>query len=85
MDKSSFEKQLKKEVIIMKKMRGIVDPISLGFILSAVIFGVGVTTTGNNAVESDRVAKAKVEASQEVTVQHATIPKVQGSHTIYDY
>ncbi len=69
----------------MKKMRGVVDPISLGFILSAVIFGVGVTTTGNNAVESNRVAKAKVVVSQEVTVQHATAPKVQSSHAIYDY
>jgi hypothetical protein len=72
-------------MIIMKKMRGVVDPISLGFILSAVIFGVGVTTTGNNPVEGDRVAKAKVEASQEVTVQHATAPKAQSSHAIYDY
>ena len=84
MDKLSSEKQLKKEVIIMKKMRGVVDPISLGFILSAVIFGVGVTTTGNNAVEGG-VTKAKVEVSQEVTVQHATAPKAQSSHAIYDY
>jgi len=68
----------------MKKMHGVVDPISLGFILSAVIFGVGVTT--NSAVEGDRVAKAKVESSQAVTIQHATAPKVQqGSHAIYNY
>jgi multisubunit Na+/H+ antiporter MnhC subunit len=69
----------------MKKMRGFVDPISLGFILSAVVFGVGVTT-GNKTVENNRVAKAKVESSQQITVKHVTTPKVQqDNHAVYDY
>lgn len=65
-------------------MRGVVDPISLGFILSAVIFGVGVSTSSK--VEGDKITKAKSESSQEMTVQHVTAPKVQeGDHAIYAY
>ena len=69
----------------MKKMQGVVDPISLGFILSGLIFGVGVTTTTNNDIEAGKVAKAKVETSQTVTVKHAVKPAQPSQHSIYDF
>ncbi len=73
------------KVIIMKKMRGIVDPISLGFILSTLIVGIGVTTTNNN-IETGNIAKVKVEASQNTTITHAlkSTPQ-QSSYSIYNY
>ncbi len=45
----------------MKKMRGFVDPISLGFIIVAL--GVGIaTSTGSNNNNEDKAVKATVEA-----------------------
>jgi len=45
----------------MKKMRGFVDPISLGFIIIAL--GVGIaTSTGSNNKNDDKAVKATVEA-----------------------
>ena len=45
----------------MKKMRGVVDPISLGFIIIAL--GVGIATSiGSNNENDDKAVKASVEA-----------------------
>ena len=45
----------------MKKMRGVVDPISLGFII--MVLGVGIaTSTGSNNKNDDKAVKATVEA-----------------------
>ena len=49
----------------MKKMRGVVDPITLGFILVAL--GAGVATSTDPAKKAQaEVAKAQIEAPQVV-------------------
>ena len=45
----------------MKKMRGFVDPISLGFIIIALGVGI-VMSTGSNNKNDDKAVKAAVEA-----------------------
>lgn len=45
----------------MKKMRGVVDPISLGFLL--VVLGAGFAAATNSGVDNqENTAKAKIEA-----------------------
>ncbi len=68
----------------MKKIHGFIDPISLGFILSAAIVGVGVTTS-NHSVDNDRVAKVKAKPAQEVTIKHATPTTQKNEYSIYSY
>lgn len=46
----------------MKKMRGIIDPISLGFILSALLAGAGLA--GVNHHKTKTTTKATVHSAQ---------------------
>jgi len=68
----------------MKKIQGIIDPISLGFVLSGIIFGVGISTA-NHDIKAGKVAKAKVESRQNVTVKHIVKPIQEDEHPIYSY
>jgi hypothetical protein len=54
---------------VMKKMNGIVDPISLGFILTAMIAGAGVTTA-SNIIEESNITKVKIESEKNVMVKN---------------
>jgi hypothetical protein len=58
---------------VMKKMNGIVDPISLGFILTAMIAGAGVTTA-SNIIEESNITKVKIESEKNVMVKNAIKP-----------
>jgi hypothetical protein len=48
-----------KEVNVMKKMRGFADPITLGFVLAALITAAG-ATTANRIAAQEKLAKAPV-------------------------
>lgn len=58
----------------MKKMRGVVDPISLGFIISALIVGVGTAKVAKNEqaeAKQAQVAQVKYQQNQQVKIHHA--------------
>lgn len=48
----------------MKKMRGFVDPISLGFIIVALGAGLVATATHSGDKSQEKTVKAQVEAPQ---------------------
>jgi len=78
---------------VMKKMQGMVDPISLGFILTAIIAGAGITTTSNTIEGSDITkvsttvntevsTKVNTESQKNITVKNP-IESTQQQHLIY--
>lgn len=48
----------------MKKVRGFIDPISLGFLLSAAVAAGGVTTDKHHQKKLEKVEKAPTEMIQ---------------------
>lgn len=67
----------------MKKMRGFADPITLGFVLAAVIGAAGATTAAKNTEKEAQVAQAapvataSVKMSDEVRVRPVAAPTLQ--------
>lgn len=67
----------------MNKMRGFADPITLGFVLAAVIGVAGATTAAKNTEKEAQVAQtapvatASVKMSDEVRVRPVAAPALQ--------
>lgn len=61
----------------MKKMRGVVDPITLGFLLTIAIGGMGAATNANIQKSAQANAPVKQASVQQDKVQVAPVLAVQ--------